>query len=100
MINTEKWNSSEIVSIKRKSQNSENNITDKYILTAKFIMISLKCKCFAMLQRKKNSDSDSHMSRDARKPVFGVLTRSETNQPVQSLKQARTLKSCTVTETG
>ena len=35
-----------------------------------------------------------YMSRDARKPVFGFPTRSDTNRPVQSQKQARSLKFC------
>ena len=33
-----------------------------------------------------------HLSRDARKPVFGVRTRSDTNGPVQTKKQVRSLK--------
>ena len=32
------------------------------------------------------------MSHDARKPVFGVYDRSDTNRPVQSQKQVRSLK--------
>ena len=35
-----------------------------------------------------------HLSRDARKPVFGVslVTGSDTNRPIQSQKQGRSLK--------
>ena len=36
--------------------------------------------------------TEQHVSRDLRKPVIGVLTRSDTNWLVQSQKEVRILK--------
>ena len=38
--------------------------------------------------------------RDVIRPVSGFLTRSETNQPVQSQKMARSLKFCIYEKEG
>ena len=43
-------------------------------------------------QRCDSNTSPQHMSRNVRKQTMWILTRSDTNQAVQSLEMARGLK--------
>ena len=46
----------------------------------------------SMFPLRWNKINESHLSCDARKPVFDFPTRSDTNRPVQPQEKARSLK--------